>query len=513
MKTNSSSRSQRQRALESSNRSSNRNSKSKRSNPNNTVRNNTVRNNTVRTPGLITSNSNSNSNRSRHDVTLEESSSDSDSDSSSDSTLQKILNPHPSHLYPSDTETDSDAFSLNNLALSSHPTSHLSASTNKLASKLSKNLKTSKMTNAHLTATLTTLQNEIRTLKNNLHTSKSSLSKLSSLEAENSSLKIKLKEYNYENRKLQNTITRLQTSKKKSDQRTSASLNGLKSALLTVESIVTSRSKSTLSHLKKLSTLQTNFVRHLKNGYSNTPSHVAYEMLENMSRTLSNLREALETCDIGVSSMAGETAKNVARANIEGEGGNGMKDIWEEVERENGRLRREMERLKEEVEADRVEREQSSRLLPEYRLEIVRARSAKETVERELKEERGTVRELQRRLDECVLALRSAERDRLELARARGRSDNSDNIAVDEYYPPRKSSSPTRWSVSDLPSTTAKKTLSSDEELFASLLQKSNDKLLLDLKETVETNLETVVKRQTEFIMSRSIESESSEKS
>jgi len=74
-----------------------------------------------------------------------------------------------------------------------------------------------------------------------------------------------------------------------------------------------------------------------------------------------------------------------------------MGDICEELESENGRLRREVDRLKEEIEGGRIEREQNGKLLPEYRLEIVRSRSAKEEAERELKEERGTVRELKRR--------------------------------------------------------------------------------------------------------------------
>ncbi|GMH90940.1 hypothetical protein TL16_g11915 [Triparma laevis f. inornata] len=385
-------------------------------------------------------------------------------------------------------------------------------------------MKTSKTTNAHLTTTLTTLQNEIRTLKNQLHSSKSKLEKFDGLKGENEKLKLKVKEFSYDNRKLCNEIERLKQLKQSSEKRTKASLNGLRSALLTVESVVHSRSKNTKEYLKKLTQLQTSFARHLKNGYSNNPSYVAYEMLEKMSRVTAGLKDALERCDDGISSAASETAKNVTEGHIDDGGkGNIMGEICEELEGENGRLRREIERMKEEVEASRVEREQNHKLLPEYRLEIVRSRSGKEQAERELKEERGTVRELQRRLDECVLALRSAERERVEQKQFRRDQDNTDNIVIEEYYPPRTSASPPRWahhpsssasaSAQNLPVTKPKNTLSEDEELFAKLLQKSNDKLLKDLKESVESKLETVVKQQTDFMLSRSLESASSDKS
>ena len=49
------------------------------------------------------------------------------------------------------------------------------------------------------------------------------------------------------------------------------------------------------------------------------------------------------------------------------------------------------------------------KLLPEYRLEIVRARSAAESARRELKGEKEALVHLQRRLDECVMALRGSE--------------------------------------------------------------------------------------------------------
>ena len=139
---------------------------------------------------------------------------------------------------------------------------------------------------------------------------------------------------------------------------------------------------------------------------------------------------------------------------------------------------------------------------------------------------------LQRRLDEAVLALRSAEDARVQ-ENMRRRDPLPPPQAQEEYLPPppqphRSDTSPPRRSLSELPS--SKATLSDDEALFSQLLQRSNDKLLADLKESVESKvrkvaclprrerplnaltipftflssqLESVVKRQTDLFLSQ----------
>ena len=109
---------------------------------------------------------------------------------------------------------------------------------------------------------------------------------------------------------------------------------------------------------------------------------------------------------------------------------------------------------------------------------------------------------LQRRLDEAVLALRSAEDARVQENMRRDPPPQ----AQEEYLPPppqprRSDTSPTRRSFSELPSSKATLALSDDEALFSQLLQRSNDKLLADLKESVESKVRVSVrgpKRQAE---------------
>ena len=61
-----------------------------------------------------------------------------------------------------------------------------------------------------------------------------------------------------------------------------------------------------------------------------------------------------------------------------------MADICTELESQNKRLRREQERLNAELVSVRMEQEQAAKLLPEYRLEIVRSRSLAEVAQNEL---------------------------------------------------------------------------------------------------------------------------------
>ena len=79
-----------------------------------------------------------------------------------------------------------------------------------------------------------------------------------------------------------------------------------------------------------------------------------------------------------------------------------------------------------------------------------------------------------------------------------------------EYVPPlplprQSDSSPMRRSMSELPTGKPALTLSDDEALFSKLLQLSNDKLLADLKESVESKV------RHSRIAERSDESETSE--
>ena len=147
---------------------------------------------------------------------------------------------------------------------------------------------------------------------------------------------------------------------------------------------------SKLSHVANTSPFTTRFFLR-KGGYSATPSYTAFELLESMGRTLAGLHDALDRCDEGVSDAAARSASDVAAATIRADGGEdgtvaqAMADICSELEGQNKRLRKEKGRVDAELAAVRLEQERMTRLLPEYRLEIVRSRSAAEEAQEEVR--------------------------------------------------------------------------------------------------------------------------------
>jgi len=121
-------------------------------------------------------------------------------------------------------------------------------------------------------------------------------------------------------------------------------------------------------------------------------------MLEKLARVLNGLEECVGKCDSDVSRVASEVTKNATKRSMgedSNEGRNVMGDICGELEKQNNRLRREVGRLNEENEQLRIEESQRGKLLPEYRLEIVRSRGLAEVAEKSLRAERGAVTQLQ----------------------------------------------------------------------------------------------------------------------
>jgi hypothetical protein len=375
-----------------------------------------------------------------------------------------------------------------------------------------------------------------------------------------------------------------------------SAVNGMRSALLAVEDTIHERADKSRQYVKQLKELINGFGRHLKGGYSSVGSYTSYEMLEKMKRSLAGMEDALDKCDDGVSDVAGRAASNVTAATIAAaESGansatvaNAMTDICSELETQNARLRREIERLNSELGACapphrtraplltphppiprtgslKMEEEQRAKLQPEYRLANVRSRGMADVAQKELDGERSTVKQLQRRLDECVMALKNCEEDRVKEAMSRPRSggggggggwggsgvggggggweerfvggaregafggaqegaretsfggarENPFGSAAEQLPvpPPTKSASPPRRSQLEEeqeqqqpPPPPQAPTLSDDEVMFTRLLQSSNEQLLSALQRSVEEKLESVVKRQTEVFLRTSKE-------
>ena len=201
--------------------------------------------------------------------------------------------------------------------------------------------------------------------------------------------------------------------------KTKATLQGMRSALVAVEEAVRERAIGAKQHMKDLELLHESFGRHLKHGYSSSPSYVAFNLLEKMGSSLAGLKNSVEKCDEGVNNVAVRNAAEVSATMFNSSGKNGetitdtIADICSELERENARLKRELEAANDKIDAGKMDVDNAMKLLPEYRLEIVRARSGMEGVGRELKCEKEANVHLQRRLDECVIALRGAEEARV----------------------------------------------------------------------------------------------------
>jgi len=201
--------------------------------------------------------------------------------------------------------------------------------------------------------------------------------------------------------------------------KTKATLQGMRSALVAVEEAVRERAIGAKQHMKDLELLHESFGRHLKHGYSSSPSYVAFNLLEKMGSSLAGLKNSVEKCDEGVNNVAVRNAAEVSATMFNSSGKNGetitdtIADICSELERENARLKRELEAANDKIAAGKMDVDNAMKLLPEYRLEIVRARSGMEGVGRELKCEKEANVHLQRRLDECVIALRGAEEARV----------------------------------------------------------------------------------------------------
>ncbi len=424
-----------------------------------------------------------------------------DSDSDSSSSLDLTSRHSESRTYEQ-SETDSDAFS----ALPMPPTSSQSLHV------LSKSLRTSHLTNNQLSQSLAHVQKELRATQDRLGNIPVLESVVKERESKIDKLTLKLKESNYAVNKLRQELDKSKTMLSNERTKTKSAVNGLRSSLLTVESAIKSRSASTRSHVKTLTALQQSFARHLKAGYSSGPSHTAFDMLDKMGQALANLTGALDNCDDGVADAASRAASDVASATLaaakqeNGSVANAMTDICSELEAQNARLRREVERLSSELKAARSEEDARARLLPEYRLEIVRSRGMAEVARKELEGEKEAVTMLRRRLDEMVVALRHSEDARVQaeekLRRVetgtrdwKGLGEEMAGVLPNEYLPTmptmRQSTSPLRGA----PKSTA---VSADEELFARLLAASNDKLLADLTKSVEERLEDAVKRQAD---------------
>ena len=124
---------------------------------------------------------------------------------------------------------------------------------------------------------------------------------------------------------------------------------------------------------------------------------------------------------------------------------------------------------------------------------------------------------MQRRLDECVQALKSSEEDRVsaqgfaerkEYERNHTKAQVNHPLAAygigGELGAPTFSEEPVRQDKQQkMP---ARTTLSEDELMFTRLLQTSNEKLLSDLQRSVEEKMETVVKRQTDLFLSKELD-------
>ena len=109
--------------------------------------------------------------------------------------------------------------------------------------------------------------------------------------------------------------------------KTKATLKGMRSALLAVEEAVRERAVGAKKHIKELDSLHESFGRHLKHGYSSSPSYVAFQLLEKMSASLSGLRNSLQHCDDGVNDVAIRSAAEVS-ANLYQVSERGARPHW-----------------------------------------------------------------------------------------------------------------------------------------------------------------------------------------
>jgi hypothetical protein len=411
--------------------------------------------------------------------------------------------------------------------------------------RLTRNLHVQSATNNQLSGTISTLQFTIKSLEDKVARMKSVEDAVRKADSDKVRLELKLKEAGYMNTKLSGSINTLKEQHVKSERQYKGMINGMRSALLAVEDAVHERAGSSRKYIKQLKDLTTSFSRHLKGGYSANGSYTSYEMLEKMGRVLGGLEDALSRCDDGITDVAARVTSNVTQSTIAAQASseesttvaNAMTDICGELETQNSRLRREIGRLQEEVGTMRKEEDERARLLPEYRLEIVRSRGMAEEAQKELQAERNTTKQLQRRLDECIMALKNCEEDRLREATARYSQRQHDNNHYAERprqdpfpahdlgdndapvpipsasSPPRtsaafsnsNSNSPAARETQPQPHPQVPTTLSQDEMMFARLLQSSNERLLSDLQKSVEEKLENVVKRQTEMFLSKEL--------
>jgi len=327
---------------------------------------------------------------------------------------------------------------------------------------------------------------------------------IDSLNSKISELSSNLKESEYNCLMINKRLEKEKQNGEEGKLKTKATLKGMRSALLAVEEAVRERAVGAKKHIKELEVIHESFARHLKHGYSSSPSYTAFQLLEKMNTTLAGLKNSIQHCDDGVNDAAVRNAAEVSASLYQSSGKNGesisntMADICSELERENARLRRELDTMNEKLHATQMDADNAMKLLPEYRLEIVRARSSAESAKRELKGEREAIVHLQRRLDECVVALRESEDARVgRIGEGGGVGWGEGGVQVQPPPTPTISTSPSR-----------KTTIENEKLIFSQLLRSSNDKLLQDMKAGIKNELENVVSRQTDIILSSSMSSE-----
>ena len=328
-----------------------------------------------------------------------------------------------------------------------------------------------------------------------------------SLKHDLSQLSSKLKESEYNCLMINKRLEKEQKMGEEGKLKTKATLQGMRSALVAVEEAVRERAIGAKQHMKDLELLHESFGRHLKHGYSSSPSYVAFNLLEKMGSSLAGLKNSVEKCDEGVNNVAVRNAAEVSATMFNSSGKNGetitdtIADICSELERENARLKRELEAANDKIAAGKMDVDNAMKLLPEYRLEIVRARSGMEGVGRELKCEKEANVHLQRRLDECVIALRGAEEARV-LGMGVGVFVGGGGPKISDWEPTIEAAGGAGGAggtggtgrAGEAPTHT---NLKNETILFENLLRSS----LGDLKRELRDELNDAVKFQTEAIM------------
>ena len=120
------------------------------------------------------------------------------------------------------------------------------------ARHLTKALKTERATNAHLAHTTENLRRTISQLQARLAAAEGLRGRADESDKKEARSRLKVKELSYTNQKLTNEIARLKGEAAGRGKKTKASLNGLKSALVTVEEVVRERAVAARKYLGQL---------------------------------------------------------------------------------------------------------------------------------------------------------------------------------------------------------------------------------------------------------------------